>query len=245
MSEHLQIRVEQKLGELALRVECSLTTPWTVLFGPSGAGKTSLLRILGGLSRPDRGRIVLKQRTLVDTDQRMWVNPAQRQIGFVSQRPALFPNLDVKANVAFGLTGLSRVEGDQRVAQMLTLFEASHLARRMPGDLSGGERQRVMLARALAPEPRLLLLDEPFAALDADLKALILERLTPWLAEREIPALYVSHDVAEVFQTAADVLVMEKGQIEAHGPVQVVLARRREQLLQHLNHDSSMDGFHP
>jgi ABC-type sulfate/molybdate transport systems ATPase subunit len=117
---------------------------------------------------------------------------------------------------------------------MLQLFQASHLAKRRPADLSGGEKQRVALARALAPEPRLLLLDEPFNGLDADLKASILKQLTAWLAERNIPTLYVSHDVAEVLQTAADVMVIESGQIQAHGPAEVVLAARREQLLRQL-----------
>ncbi len=102
--------------------------------------------------------------------------PAQRGIGFVTQRPTLFPNMDVTANVAFGLSGLSRQSSEERVAQMLELFHAGHLARRMPADLSGGEKQRVALARALAPEPQLLLLDEPFTGLDADLKSLIMEQ---------------------------------------------------------------------
>ena len=234
MSEYLQFEIEHTLGDLSLRVSCALSAPWTVLFGPSGAGKTSLLRVLGGLISPNRGRIVLQGRTLVDTANGVWVRPAQRGIGFVTQRPTLFPNMDVTANVAFGLSGLSRRSSGERVAQMLELFHSSQLAKRMPADLSGGERQRVALARALAPEPALLLLDEPFTALDADLKVSIMEQLTEWLAQRQVPALYVSHDVAEAFQTAADVLVIDHGQIQAHGPAHVVLAARREQLLRQL-----------
>jgi molybdate transport system ATP-binding protein len=234
VSEYLQLDVEHRLGDLALQVTCGLSAPWTVLFGPSGAGKTSLLRILGGLIRPDRGRVVLRGRTVVDTGSGVWVPPAKRAIGFVTQRPTLFPNMNVTANVAFGLSALSRRSSEERVAQMLELFQGGHLARRMPADLSGGEKQRVALARALAPEPRLLLLDEPFTGLDADLKGSIMEQLTAWLAEREVPALYVSHDVAEAFQTEADVMVIDHGQIQAHGPAHVVLASRREQLLRQL-----------
>lgn len=235
MSEYLRIDVEHTLGELTLRVDCALSAPWTVLFGPSGAGKTSLLRVLGGLTQPHRGRIVLYGRTLADSSNGTWVSPAQREIGFVTQRPTLFPNLNVSANVAFGLRGLSKQASDERVVQMLELFQASQLARRMPADLSGGERQRVALARALAPQPRLLLLDEPFTALDASLKALILEQLTNWLAKHKVPALYVSHDVAEAFQTAADVMVIGRGQIQAQGPPERVLANQREQLLRQLD----------
>lgn len=236
MSEYLQVEIEHTLGDLLLRVSCALSAPWTVLFGPSGAGKTSLLRVLGGLIRPERGRVVLHGRTLVETASGTWVPPAQRTIGFVTQRPTLFPSMDVTANVAFGLFGLSRESSEKRVAQMLELFHAGPLSKRMPADLSGGEKQRVALARALAPEPRLLLLDEPFTGIDADLKVSILEQLTAWLAKRDVPALYVSHDVAEAFQTEADVMVIDHGQIQAHGPAQVVLASRREQLLRQLGH---------
>jgi ABC-type sulfate/molybdate transport systems ATPase subunit len=235
VSEYLRIDVEHTLGELTLRVDCALSAPWTVLFGPSGAGKTSLLRVLGGLTRPHQGRVVLHGRTLADSGNGVWVSPAQREIGFVTQRPTLFPNLDVSANVAFGLRGLSRRSSEERVLQMLELFQASQLAKRMPADLSGGERQRVALARALAPHPRLLLLDEPFTALDAGLKGLILEQLTHWLEEYKVPALYVSHDVAEAFQTSADVLVIERGRIKAQGPPETVLASQREQLLRQLD----------
>jgi len=235
VSEYLRIDVEHTLGELTLRVDCALSAPWTVLFGPSGAGKTSLLRVLGGLTRPNHGRVVLHGRTLADSGNGTWVVPAQREIGFVTQRPTLFPNLNVSANVAFGLRGLSRQSSAERVVQVLELFQASQLARRMPADLSGGERQRVALARALAPQPRLLLLDEPFIALDAGLKGLILEHLTHWLAEHKVPALYVSHDVAEAFQTAADVMVIERGQIKAQGPPETVLASQRELLLRQLD----------
>ncbi len=232
--DYLRVAVDHTLGDLSLQVSCALSAPWTVLFGPSGAGKTSLLRILGGLIRPDHGQVVLHGRTLVETASGAWVPPAKRAIGFVTQHPALFPHMNVAANVAFGLSRLSSGGSDQRVAQMLELFHAAHLAKRLPGDLSGGERQRVALARALAPQPRFLLLDEPFTGLDADLKAAIMEQLTAWLAARKVPALYVSHDVAEAFETAADVMVIDRGRIRAHGPAAVVLAGRREQLLRQL-----------
>jgi molybdate transport system ATP-binding protein len=233
-SAYLQAEIDHTLGELSLRISCALSAPWTVLFGRSGAGKTSVLRVLGGLVKPDRGRVLLNGRTLLETESGIWIPPAERAIGFVTQQPALFPNMDVTGNVSFGLSQLNRRTSAERVGQMLQLFQAGHLAKRRPADLSGGEKQRVALARALAPEPRLLLLDEPFTGLDADLKASILESLTAWLAERKIPALYVSHDIAEVFQTAAEVMVIENGQIQAQGPAQTVLACQRQQLLDQL-----------
>jgi ABC-type sulfate/molybdate transport systems ATPase subunit len=146
--------------------------------------------------------------------------------------------MNVTANVSFGLSGLDGRSRQERVEQMLELFQAGPLARRMPRDLSGGEKQRVALARALAPGPRLLLLDEPFTGMDADLKVGILRQLTQWLREREVPALYVSHDVAEAFQTSADVVVIDHGQIQAHGQARVVLADRREQLLRQLGEET-------
>ena len=234
MSDYLQVDIEHKLGDLSLRVACALSAPWSVLFGPSGAGKTSLLRVLGGLTRPDRGTVILHGRMLVETESKAWVPPGQRGIGLVTQRPTLFPRMNVTANVSFGLSGMNAPSRKERVGQMLEIFHAGHLANRMPGDLSGGEKQRVALARALAPGPRLLLLDEPFTGMDADLKASILQQLTAWLREREVPALYVSHDVAEAFQTAAEVLVLDHGQVHAQGPAHVVLAGRRQQLLRQL-----------
>ena len=234
MSDYLRVDVDHRLGDLSLRVSCALSAPWTVLFGPSGAGKTSLLRVIGGLTKPDRGRVILHGRTLVETESKAWVPPGQRAIGFVSQRPTLFPHMNVTANVSFGLLGLDGPSRKERVGQMLDLFQAGQLAKRMPGDLSGGEKQRVALARALAPGPRLLLLDEPFTGMDADLKVSILQQLRTWLIQRDVSALYVSHDVAEAFQTAADVVVLDHGQVQSHGPADVVLASRREQLLRQL-----------
>ncbi len=236
---YMRVAVEQRLDNLLLSVGFELTAPWTVLFGPSGAGKTSLLRMIGGLKEPlhqaTKGEIVFRGRTLVDLQRGVWIPPAERRLGFVTQRPALFPHLDVASNIGFGLHGLSRRADQEQISAMLRLFAIEPLAARKPAALSGGEKQRVALARALAPEPEMLLLDEPFTGLDAALKESILQDLTGWLRQRNIPALYVSHDVAEAFQTGADVIVLRDGRVQAQGAPNVVLAAERERLLGYLD----------
>jgi ABC-type sulfate/molybdate transport systems ATPase subunit len=230
----LTANIAHRVGTFDLRVNFSLYAPWTVLFGPSGAGKSTILRVLAGLMYPGKGLVTLQNSIVLDTHRSINISAGKRGIGFVTQQLALFPHMSVYRNVAFGLHTLDRNQRERRVTEMLRLFRIEELSARRPGKLSGGERQRVALARALAPEPKFLLLDEPFSGLDAELKEAILADLTSWLAERNVPALYVSHDVAEAYQTAAQVIVIEDGKIEKQGPVQEVLASRREQLLRQL-----------
>jgi len=230
----LTAELEHRVGTFALQISFSLTSPWTVLFGPSGAGKSTILRIVGGLLQPRSGRITMQNHILLDTKQRVSIPAGKRKIGYVTQQPALFPHMTVRRNVAFGLHALAPIERNRRVTEMLSLFRVEDLSERTPRELSGGEYQRVALARALAPEPKLLMLDEPFSGLDADLKESIVSELTAWLAARRVPALYVSHDLGEAYQTGADVIVVDKGRLEVQGPVEQVLAPRRERLLRQL-----------
>jgi molybdate transport system ATP-binding protein len=222
----------------SLKAEFSLSAPWTVLFGPSGVGKTSVMRMLAGLIRPEEGSIILSGRTLLDTSQHIFIPPGSRGIGFVTQRPALFQHMSVAENVAFGLNSVPFGERMERVQAILELLEVANLATRRPADLSGGEQQRIALARTLAPEPWMVLLDEPFSALDASLKERILPKLASWLSTRKIPAFYVSHDLAEAYQTAADVIVMQNGCVAAHGVSRDVLAEERDRLLRQLKDGS-------
>lgn len=217
-------------GAFVLEARFELRSSWTVLFGASGAGKTTLLRILSGLIAPDRGRISLGQRVLVDSDARLTVEPGLRRIGFVTQQAALFPHLTARANVAFGLHLLAGEKREARVAEMLRFFSAESLADRKPGRLSGGEGQRIAIARALAPQPELLLLDEPFAALDSAARSAIAGNLR----SSGVQVLYVSHDLADAWQMNADAIVLEAGRIEAQGPARTVLAPYRERVLEQL-----------
>ncbi len=181
----------------------------TAVLGPSGCGKTTLLRIVAGFERPDRGEVRLGDRLL--DDSRAHLAPERREIGFVPQEGALFPHLDVAANIGFGLPRSERRGG--RVGELLELVGLRGLERRLPHQLSGGQQQRVALARALAPEPGLVLLDEPFDALDAGLRTQVRSEVRAALAEAGATALLVTHDQEEALSLADLVAVMRDGQI--------------------------------
>jgi molybdate transport system ATP-binding protein len=190
----------------------------TALFGPSGSGKTTLLRLLAGLDTPDFG--------LLSVDEQIWFDgqralPAQqRRVGMVFQDYALFPQLSVRDNVAFGAARSDAALVDE----LLTLCELESLASRRPASLSGGQKQRVALARALARRPRLLLLDEPLSALDGALRQQLQNMLTEMQQRFEFTTVLVSHDLAEVFRLADQVLQMEQGRLRAQGtPAQLFL----------------------
>lgn len=226
----LEFSLDARRGSFHLQVECAFASDWTVVFGPSGSGKSTLLRLLAGLDRPARGRIALDQRALTDTAASLHLAPDRRNTALVAQQPALFPHLTVAANVAFGLRHLDRDARAARVDAMLALADATHLARRRPPDLSGGEAQRVALARALAPAPRLLLLDEPFAALDGPASDALLERLQLWLKENRVQAVMATHDATDALATSAEVLFLREGRLAALGPAAQVLAAERERI---------------
>jgi ABC-type sulfate/molybdate transport systems ATPase subunit len=168
----------------------------TVVEGPSGAGKTTLLRLIAGIIRPQRGVIALDGRTLTDTAAGTFVPPNRRNVAILFQEYALFPHLDVSANIAYGLRArnIQRAERDQRVASMLERFDIATLGHARVTELSGGQRQRVALARALVIEPAALLLDEPLAALDVATRKRVRTELAAQLHHVNVPTLFVSHD---------------------------------------------------
>jgi molybdate transport system ATP-binding protein len=231
----LKFAVHHSANQLTLAAEATLSGSLAVLVGPSGAGKTSLLRAIAGLMRPERGYATVAGTIVWDSEDRMWLRPAERGCGLVMQRPALFPSMTAGENIAFGLGGVGREDRESRVQEMASLFRIGALLSRRPAELSGGEQQRVAVARTLAPRPRVLLLDEPFAGLNLELKSAILTDLENWLARTETPALYVTHDVAEAWRMGsrpgAEVLRMENGRIVAQGAATEVLAAERAQLL--------------
>ena len=189
----------------------------TALFGRSGAGKSTTMSLIAGLARPDRGRIVLDDTTLVDTERGIFVPPYRRHVGLVFQDAQLFPHLTVRQNLLFGRWFASPKNDGVSFASVVETLGISHLLQRKPSELSGGEKQRVALGRALLAAPKLLLMDEPLASLDMERKLEILPLIERLRDEFRVPIVYVSHSVDEVARLASRVVVMEQGRVIAIG----------------------------
>jgi iron(III) transport system ATP-binding protein len=197
------------------------------VLGPSGCGKTTLLRLIAGFERPDSGRLDVAGETMADPGA--WVPPERRRIGMVFQDYALFPHLSVAQNVAFGLPRAARRKGvSGRALTVLELVGLQHKAQRYPHELSGGERQRVALARALAPEPEVVLLDEPFSSLDATLRAGLRREVELILREADASAVFVTHDQEEALSLADRVAVMRDGNVVQTGSPEEVYYMPRD-----------------
>ncbi|HEX4422444.1 MAG TPA: sulfate ABC transporter ATP-binding protein [Kofleriaceae bacterium] len=232
----------KRFGTFCALDDVSLDVPGgglVALLGPSGSGKTTLLRILAGLERPDRGRALIDGVDLASQSAR------QRNVGLVFQHYALFRHLDVYENIAFALRVRKRpqAEVEARVRELLSLIQLESLERRLPSQLSGGQRQRVALARALAARPRVLLLDEPFGALDAQVRA----ELRGWLRrlhdEIHLTTVFVTHDQDEAFEVADRVVVMNRGKIEQVGaPAEVFDKPANDFVMRFLGHVNVLDA---
>jgi ABC-type sulfate/molybdate transport systems ATPase subunit len=231
----LEFAIDAHRGGFHLLVAGKFAAPWTVIFGPSGAGKSTLLRLLAGLDERSVVHVTLGERTLSDSSRGFAVRPGRRRTGLVAQEPSLFPHLTVAQNVGYGLEAMQRVQRVRRVEEMLALAGAAELAERRPQDLSGGQAQRVALARALAPAPMLLLLDEPFSALDGAASDALLERLQAWVTANRVQAVVATHDATDALALGAEVLLLEEGRKVAQGPAAEVLAGEKERLAKRLN----------
>lgn len=219
----LTVDVERRFARgplIRVAFDLDLATAETlVLFGPSGSGKTTVLRCLAGLERPDAGRIAAASETWFDARERVDLPPQRRRVGYLPQGFALFPHLDVRANVAYGIAdGVGRATRDARVAELVALLRLGGLERRRPSQLSGGQQQRVALARALARRPGLLLLDEPLSALDAPTRDALRGELRWLLGASGVPSVVVTHDRAEALVLGDRVGVMADGAIRQLGP---------------------------
>jgi len=218
-SRVIELDLELPLARFPLLVAARLEAGVTAVMGPSGAGKTSLLEAIAGLRRGARGRLALDGQTLLDSSRGLALPPEARRVGYVPQDAGLFPHLTAHANVRFG----ARADASA-VASAIATLEIGPLLERFPASLSGGEKQRVALARALATRPRLLLLDEPLAALDVGLRERILPYLLRVRDEWKTPVLYVTHNVGEALALSRRMLLLREGRVEADGAPLELLA---------------------
>lgn len=222
----IDMRLQLNHGEFTLDLDLQLPGRGvTALYGQSGSGKTTCLRCLAGLERAPRGFIQVNGEVWQDSDRGVFVAPHRRALGYVFQEASLFAHLSVRANLAFGLKRIAPAERRVDLLQATQLLGIGHLLDRPPHNLSGGERQRVGIARALLTSPRLLLMDEPLAALDSRRKNEILPYLQRLHDELDIPILYVSHSQDEVARLADHIVLLEAGRALASGPIGETLAR--------------------
>jgi len=209
----LEVDLVKRLGAFELSPRFAAGPGTVVLFGPSGSGKSLTLAAIAGLLRPDTGRIAIGGETLFDRRQGVDLPPERRRVGYVPQGYALFPHLSVGQNVTYGLHGLPRAEVGRRLDEALTLLGLHGLTDRRPGQVSGGQQQRVALARALVVRPRLLLLDEPFAALDAEMRRLLRAELVELQRRLGIAVVFVTHDLGEAHALGDQVVLLDRGQV--------------------------------
>ena len=193
------------------------------LFGPSGSGKTTLLRAIAGLIRPQEGNIEIDGQVVFDSANKVWVPPHHRGIGFLTQNYHLFPHLTVAGNIGYGLSKGALAEFQARVKELVEGFELTGLEDRRPHEISGGQQQRAALARALAPYPALMLLDEPFSSLDQELRRNLRRELRASLQEAKVPAILVTHDIEEAISIGDSIQVINNGKVEASGsPLEIL-----------------------
>jgi len=220
----LRVRLQARADEFSLDVSFETSAGITALFGPSGAGKSLTLRHVAGLERGAGGRIELGARVLFDAGEGVHLAPRMRRVGMVFQEYALFPHMSAGANVGYGLGGMAPPEKRARIEELLEMVDLAGFADRVPASLSGGERQRVALARALAPEPELLLLDEPFAALDFRVRRGLRAMLADVQARSGIPMVLVTHALADVRHLSDHLVLLDGGRVVGAGPTAELMA---------------------
>lgn len=223
---NMHVRLDERGIDLELHVHPGEVV---ALLGANGAGKTTMLSLISGLLRPDTGRISLDENVLVDVDRRVWVPAHQRAVVLLAQQALLFPHLTAAANVAFGprSKGVSRKGAKAEAARWLAAVDATEFAERRPVQLSGGQAQRIAIARALAADPALLLLDEPMAALDVAGAPALRQLLRKVLRQTGRTALLVTHDLVDALSLADRVIVLDAGRIVEDGPTRTVLTHPR------------------
>lgn len=212
---HLEIKAKLRQGDFTLRADTLINNNTVGIFGPSGSGKSTLLHILSGLKKPQEGRIVLNGEVLFDSDKNIFLPPHKRNLGVVFQDGRLFPHMTVKKNLLFGM---KRNKGDGiDFASVVNVLELGELLGRYAHNLSGGEKQRVAIARALLSNPHMLLLDEPFSAIDYNMRSELLPFINLLHTEFDIPIIIISHDLPDILQFTDYLLLLGKGEITGQG----------------------------
>jgi len=200
-----------------LDVSFEMENELVVLFGPSGSGKTTLFKCISGITEPDDGKITVGSKVYYDKDKKINLPIQKRNLGYVFQNYTLFPHMNVRKNIECGLKGWNKGDKEERVMEMLNLLHIEELETRYPSQLSGGQKQRVALARALAPKPEILLLDEPFSALDMEIRIDLAEKIKKLQSKIRIPLLFITHNFEEAFLLADKLLVLHGGKSQQFG----------------------------
>ena len=220
----MQVEIKKRLesgksGSFTLDVAFTAGDGITILFGQSGAGKTTTLRAIAGIVTPDSGRIRVGEQILFDSARAINLSIQKRRVGYVFQDYALFPHMTAEQNVAYGIKedGARDASRLERAREMLALFKLEHVRQRYPQNMSGGEQQRTALARALASDPALVLLDEPLSAVDAETRAMLIDEVVMAQERVRIPFIYVTHNTAEAIRLGTQVVVLHEGSVKQIG----------------------------
>jgi ABC-type sulfate/molybdate transport systems ATPase subunit len=221
----LTVNIERDLPGFQLRVSFICRDSTLGLLGRSGSGKSMTLRCIAGLDKPTRGRIVLGERVLYDSEAGINLPPQERKVGFLFQNYALFPHLTAAGNIAMGLRGIEKKKQEKIIKEMISRVKLNGLEGRYPRQLSGGQQQRVALARALAPRPQVLLLDEPFSALDNHLRSEMEQELKDLLNNFYGSSVFVTHNLEEAYRLCPNLVILEDGKVIASGPREDIFNR--------------------
>lgn len=213
----IRIDIKKKLSDFQLDVKLQSTEEVIGILGASGSGKSMLLRCIAGLVKPDEGQIMINGKTFFDSEKKINLSMRERKVGFLFQNYALFPNMTIAENIAFGLDQLSKTEKQNRVNALMEKYHLGDIGKRYPAQISGGQQQRVALARAVAVEPEMLLLDEPFSALDVHLRNHMMREMSELLKEFQGMTLFVTHNREEAYRLTDYIAVFNTGKVEIYG----------------------------
>lgn len=206
-----------------LSISFEMENELVVVFGPSGSGKTTLFKCISGITEPDDGNITVDGKVYYNKDKKINLPIQKRNLGYVFQKYTLFPHMNVRKNIECGLKGWEKEDREERIREMLSLLRIEELETRYPSQLSGGQNQRVALARALAPKPEILLLDEPFSALDMEIRTELAEKIKNFQNKIGIPLLFITHNLEEAFLLADKILVLHGGKAQQFGTPEEIL----------------------